>query len=855
MAFLPTTEKPLPLSVYGPFVECAARCAKLFCEDPSELNYRNFVDIVKAGLVPGLRQGAKVAAERLEQWPDVIWPSPNFHNGLTTPAPILAQRKVEQGHFSTAARCLADDGGVATITDEVIVALKVKHPDGVAEPFHGIGRGSSTNSPLPLSADVLAQLYKMKHDTSSGLSGWTVPLLKIATTSPFVVDFLHTLTGLIASGTAPARDFILTSALTPLLKPDGGVRPIAGGEVIYRVCAKALLAKNFRADMVAPSQLGVGSSGGVEPIIRLLQLAVDDQLGKKYSHIADLDFWNAFNALHRKLMANGARDFSPELFSAIKFSYRAATPLIVRKPDDIVRLQSSEGARQGDPFSALVFSVAVRPMVEQLIETLGPEYVVVAYLDNFYVLGPDDQVLNKVVEIIRSSPSPLKLNESKCKLHSIQDIRERGTEILGTCIGPAPARAAFLEKQIDVVKAKLNKLVGLPLQHASLILRICYQSNLRHLQRTLKPDGIEHVFRKLDDVIYAAFVRLRGGPGPTAQEEVLDRRLVSLPLKLGGIGILSYEHCSPHAYAASNDLSDLTLSTFVHSINAPSHPVSQRERCMEMWRHQKDETLETLGEEDQLRLTENASSLGRLWLAVVPYNQQMKLSDHEVQAGLHARTLKKPNHHCPKCGAPFESKHFDYCGADNTTITSRHESMKYAAGRALASIPGVVVEYEPNIGGTTRRNDIRITGSFESGVGCEEFDVGVVSLGTVRAGRAARFANVRGAVGATEVLMKRIEHVLEEVAEGKKARLPMDPNRQVTFHPMLMTAGGFLHSDLTALFKRWKKVMGKGAFEHMKRVMAVRLVRHRGRVVSLASTGAVGVQPEEDGDVDASAAF
>ncbi len=71
---------------------------------------------------------------------------------------------------------------------------------------------------------------------------------------------------------------LCTSRVTPLLKKDGGIRPIACGELLYRLATKVLLRKAFRSDYLEPFQLGVGSKGGVEPVVRTVEMALAGQL-------------------------------------------------------------------------------------------------------------------------------------------------------------------------------------------------------------------------------------------------------------------------------------------------------------------------------------------------------------------------------------------------------------------------------------------------------------------------------------------------------------------------------------------------------------------------------------------------
>jgi hypothetical protein len=74
--------------------------------------------------------------------------------------------------------------------------------------------------------DTILDAFKsFKQDTAPGISGWTHHLLAVALRAPVVLKPLHTLTGLIAAGTAPGQPMLGSSRLTALLKPDGGRDP------------------------------------------------------------------------------------------------------------------------------------------------------------------------------------------------------------------------------------------------------------------------------------------------------------------------------------------------------------------------------------------------------------------------------------------------------------------------------------------------------------------------------------------------------------------------------------------------------------------------------------------------------
>jgi hypothetical protein len=136
-------------------------------------------------------------------------------------------------------------------------------------------------------------------DTAPRISGRTHHLLAVALRAPVVLKALHTLTGLIAAGTVPGQSMLCSSRLTSLLKPARGYRPIAVGELIYRLCTNTLLLHAFRSDFLLPFQFGVGTKGGVEPVIPGAQRTLDNSLVRPITHLTSLDFSNAFNSVDR----------------------------------------------------------------------------------------------------------------------------------------------------------------------------------------------------------------------------------------------------------------------------------------------------------------------------------------------------------------------------------------------------------------------------------------------------------------------------------------------------------------------------------------------------------------------------
>jgi hypothetical protein len=122
---------------------------------------------------------------------------------------------------------------------------------------------------------------------------------------------------------------------------------------------------------------------------------------------------------------------------------------------------------------------------------------------------------------------------------TLEDIWTNGLKMMGTCVGAYSARKRFLKEKIDHDAEAVAQLINLPHQHALIVLRVCVQQSLRHLQLSLKFDDLVHRWDKLDSVLRDAVARIRGLPHPT---DHLDAALISLPIRMGGSCLTRRSH-------------------------------------------------------------------------------------------------------------------------------------------------------------------------------------------------------------------------------------------------------------------------------------------------------------------------
>ena len=538
-------------------------------------------------------------------------------------------------------------------------------------------------------------------------------------------------------------------------------------------------------------------------------------------------------------MANSINKYAPGLWKVAKWAYNEPSDLVFGGLEDAPEvIQSSQGVRQGDPLGPLLFSVGIRPMLDELTTALGHDAVALAYLDDIYVLSKSSDTLQEIFNFFNTDNVSLQLNHAKTSIVTLADIKSSGMEILGSCIGSAEARRKFLEAKIVKLEEKMTRLAGLPHQHSLLLLRQCLQQEFRHLQRCLLGDGLEDLWKRLDRSIWDTANLIRGANTDNLtefQSQTTDI-LYSLPVRLGGLGLLSYETCAPLAYSAAQDVADQLLEPLLgpgpepyQEFNDDGQPiiVRQRERCNKAFEETRKQLFLKLTDQQIKTVLESATGLGKKWLSIVPFHAQLQLTDFQVSTGLHVKTLiPGPGAVCNQCGLQtLEVGHAEVCVHRHNWSTARHEQVKRAIASALSKIQGVAVVVEPLIGGTARRNDIRITGNPMSGVARHEYDVTVVSLSTRDSVNTRIPPNLlpEDPVARCYALIAKF---LDSKAEDKIRRLPRNG---IPFTPLVFTVGGMMDKGTVEVMKLWQDTMPPAAFSTLCQQLSLILLKARAR--------------------------
>ena len=692
---------------------------------------------------------------------------------------------LERGFLGRASRALIDPTPIAADTAENRAILLEKHPIGSKDPF---SRKTRPRPGQPITEEaILASIATIGKEKAPGLSGWTRPLLNLVSKadSP-VIAFLRLLADMIRQGTAPGADLLCASRLIGLEKPDGGIRPIAMGDLIYKVAMKAILKTSFSSSMLLPFQLGVSSPGGVELAVFLLEEAIAGPNKADFQYITSVDLHNAFNSGARPSIASSVASFAPTFYRAATWAYNNPSLLVL--PDGST-IASSKGVRQGDPIGPLLFSLSFRPTLEELARKL-PGATLVAYLDDLYILSKDQGSLDIAREVLEKSP--YKLNLAKSKEIAIKDLKDHGLKTLGTYIGPLEGRRAFLEEKLDTLQQAIAALQDLPKQHSLLLLRGSIHLLLRHLLRQLNPEGLSDLWERADILIKEAIMTLVAR-SPAERPKEPDPYLLSLPVREGGLGLPLHKELAQGLYQAAKETAKkiligitgfFTSHPSLSTSEAQNPSQDQGKSAKEVFKELNEAKLETFLQDlptpyKQARL-ENASYLGRKWLRVLPIQKPHSFTDSETTEALRSRLfypIKPLDLPCSACGAIASLGHEDTCKGASRRWIARHNAVNRAFVKALGSRPDLEVEIEPLV-----QQDSSLRADFAVTIGNSRYfyDIQIVAI-------------------SKDSAKEDPYSTLKEAASEKRRKYQ---SLGAFFHPLIFSAGGLMDQETSQTYKK-----------------------------------------------------
>ena len=339
--------------------------------------------------------------------------------------------------------------------------------------------------------------------------------------------------------------YLCGATLLASKKRDGGLRPIAVGEVLRRLSSKCI-SKAVRSEafkVLTPLQVGVGVQAGCESIIihAVSLVQEDSNISPELKWILLLDFSNAFNNITKESMFQEVRARIPSMSAWLEMCY-GAQPLLQFGDYTIL---SCSGVQQGDPLGPLGFALALHPLVEKINEQVPGLVINAWYLDDGTLCGSARDLQAALTIIEGEGPVlGLHLNRAKSLLY-IPEGASPATNPLppdipttseGFVLLGSPIMSPFLEsvilRRVNKVETALSHLPDLlDSQMETTLLRSCLSlPKVAFALRTCPPEYIANASKAFDSAIRASLCDITGCPLP-------GRRLLSLVLSEASISI------------------------------------------------------------------------------------------------------------------------------------------------------------------------------------------------------------------------------------------------------------------------------------------------------------------------------
>jgi Reverse transcriptase (RNA-dependent DNA polymerase) len=482
--------------------------------------------------------------------------STNLHHRGQPSGSNLAARissKLEDGDVRGAVRLAVSDETIAPCNVDTLGVLRLLHPPRLSSTSHSPSALSTMQSDVPTSclvvseSAVLAAVKSFAPGSAAGLDCLRPQHLKdmlalnIGDAGRKLLCRLTEFVNLCLAGRIPnaLKPVFCGASLCALNKKGGGVRPIAVGCTLRRLCAKVAckVVIGKAAALFSPYQLGVGVPRATEAAVHAARRFVAG-LGPGEG-LLKLDFSNAFNCIRRDVILHCVAELFPELYAFVSVCYSDSAFLCF---GDFL-LMSDEGAQQGDPLGPLLFSLSMLSMAKSLSSEFN-----VWYLDDGSIGGNVDVLIQDFERVKQlSEVLGLSINVTKCEIISddvnvfdrfvkiapgILCVKTCDAVLLGAPIGDIASVTSILIRKLEYMKQLERRLSLLSSHDAFYLLRNC-----------LNVPKILYVLRCSpcfsSSVLFEFEVVLRRTLESVLNVHLNDDawRQATLPISFGGLGI------------------------------------------------------------------------------------------------------------------------------------------------------------------------------------------------------------------------------------------------------------------------------------------------------------------------------
>ena len=545
-----------------------------------------------------------------------------------------------------------------------------------------------------------------------------------------LVQTICKLANQLANSKLPHLKHFLASRCIPVRKKDGSSRPVSIGDVLRRVCLRAIDLHHKQTIISnSPRQLSNGVKGGPEAIIHAMR-KISSSMKESNIAILTIDATNAYNNIDRAKTLDMVYSKVPELYNAAYNTY--GNPSYIALENELWPVE--QGTSQGCPLSSSFFNLGISILIDKLSTILDLKQI--WYADDGILYGHPDTVL-KAWNLVKSfGPSIGYLANTKSTIYHLNEkwnnkweeaeltYTNDGIEVLGSVIGNKDFISNYCKAKFDNVANIVGNLTRLAKSHPQQSWSVISRSTKfksSYLFRTIPSAEAyaDSYNEKLEEFLSTIL-------GRQLDEKMINQS--TLPIGKGGLGLNI--NANEYAQQQYNDSQMLTYHLTRYITNDEPRELETwkdiynniRNGKKKFWDSKLCSFKETIDETHAKRMDEMQQPGANNWLSCLPvsWKHDWQLTKNDFRDAMNLRFNLLPLDTpmtcvSNQCNEPFTLKHIDICPKGGT-ITRRHDYVKNILARYAEKAYGSAhITVEPHLGELTEEEIEMLSGNTSKG--------------------------------------------------------------------------------------------------------------------------------------------